>query len=120
MAKTTAEWRVTYVRNLGERIRGLNSNEAFKFFEDDKKGLLGLEYCAFLECKSFASQNWAVLGRVIKKSDIYDYYILEDLHGEMLSAGSITSRIFTIFLKEKQPSVHDFLWSINSPHADKY
>ena len=120
MAKTTAEWRVTYVRNIGERVRGRNSWDAFKFFEDDEKGLLGLEYCAFLECKSPIDERWSVLGRVIKPGTLFDYYILQDLYGEQLSRGNLTSRVFTIFLKTQHPSVHDFLWSIDSPHANEY
>ncbi len=120
MAGSTAEWRVTYVRSLNDRVRGLNNREAFKFFEDDEKGLLSIEYCAFLECKPFGNENWAVLGRVIKAGPVFDYYILQDMYGERLSPGTITSRIFTIFLKEKHPSVHGFLWSIDSPKADEY
>jgi hypothetical protein len=120
MAKRSAKWRVVYLRHLKDKVRGTGSYDEFKFFDDDEKGLLGVEYCAFLECMADTDDKWLMLGRIIKPGPTAGIYILQDIYGENFSPGTLTSRIFTILLRQQNPSVHDFLCAISSPKADLY
>ncbi len=119
MGETGIEWRVTYTRYLGDKVRGTSKKDAFRFFDDDEKGLIGLEYTACLEIFDPRDMHWMLVGRIIKKS-ISNSYILLDNHGEPLSVTTLRRGILSDFFNIHHPTLYQFLSAINSPRANDY
>jgi hypothetical protein len=119
MADTNCSWRVAYTRDLGEKRRGINKKDAFQFFDDDEKGLIGLEYTACLEVFDPINLRWILVGRIIRKNSSHQY-ILVDNHGNEVSPCKLGRGILSTFLQSSKPSVYQFLSAINSPIAKDF
>ena len=110
MENRDTQWRVAYVRHLGDKQRGLGPRDNFKFFDD--LGSLKADYCAFLEFKEYGDEHWTVLARIfvgtlyvnhigLRQDGVLEAleYILVDEKGEKLSKSSLKKGIICFYLQ---------------------
>ena len=118
------EWRITYVKRLGEKQFGIKPNEHFRFFKKDVYNL-GPDYCAFLECRRIIPEGiWTIFARIfVGRIDVNHYklsgegeyevsaFYLVDDEGDKI--GEVKEGMIHKYLEMYKPSPETFLKMID-------
>ena len=122
MDKTDTQWRVAYIRRLGDKARGLGPRDNFKFFDD--LGNLQASYCAFLEYKDYGDEFWTVVARIFVDTIYTDHlnggrieavnYVLVDDDGEKLTTTGLKRGILSTYLETHHPTFKQFMSVIDA------
>ena len=119
------EWRIVYVKSLGEKKMGIKPKDYFKFFDNDVF-CLKPDYCAYLEFHEPLDHCWRIFSLILV-GDIYKNYIgirgtpefevsqftlIDDTTGEII--GRVKKGMICEYLQINHPSYKSFLNIIKS------
>lgn len=107
-----AKWRVCYKRSMHDKwSRGYKPRDYFSFFTDD---YLEADYCAFLEYQEPNELGWKIFCRILKGRYGTNFHLIDADGQNILPDPShrLSQTLFTIYLKNLNPSPYDFCCAI--------